>query len=138
LLVGTNSKAIKIGMSVLKGNNSLVGDVNKFLSDFSRNKNISLFGNEALEADQISCNAITDKYAFKGYAQFDKEVYLFKKHFEEKHSIPLDHIYTSKLFYGLFDLLRSGKIPNKAKILAIHSGGLQGNLGFEKKYADFM
>jgi len=35
--------------------------------------------------------------------------------------------------YGLFDMIRSGKIQNK-RVLFVHTGGLQGVKGFEKRY----
>ena len=46
--------------------------------------------------------------------------------FELAHSIPLDPIYTGKLLYGLFDLAQKGFFPRGSRVLAVHSGGLQG------------
>jgi 1-aminocyclopropane-1-carboxylate deaminase len=51
-----------------------------------------------------------------------------------QHSIPLDHIYTAKLFYAVDDLIKRKKIPAGSRTLIIHSGGLQGNIGFEDRY----
>jgi 1-aminocyclopropane-1-carboxylate deaminase len=30
------------------------------------------------------------------------------------------------MMYGIFDAIQTGKIPKDAKVLAIHTGGLQG------------
>ncbi|HVB04034.1 MAG TPA: hypothetical protein VNE41_09995 [Chitinophagaceae bacterium] len=47
--------------------------------------------------------------------------------FYRQHLIPLDFVYTAKLMYGLIKLTREGYFPAGSDILAIHSGGLQGN-----------
>ena len=47
--------------------------------------------------------------------------------FYEKTSIPGDFVYTGKLFYGFEALMNQGYFPGTARILLIHSGGLQGN-----------
>lgn len=93
-----------IGISVLKG----VGDLNT-------NANVNA------------------EYHFGGYAKHTNELLVFKKGFEAQTQIPLDYVYTSKLFYGATDLIRSGSI--EGKILIVHSGGLQGNRGYEDRYA---
>jgi 1-aminocyclopropane-1-carboxylate deaminase/D-cysteine desulfhydrase-like pyridoxal-dependent ACC family enzyme len=49
------------------------------------------------------------------------------KFFEDKHQIPLDRVYTAKMFFAVFDLLNKAQIPPKSRILLIHTGGLQGN-----------
>ena len=46
--------------------------------------------------------------------------------FKLTYNIPLDPVYTAKMMYGIFEGIRSGKIPQTAKVLAIHTGGLQG------------
>ena len=33
------------------------------------------------------------------------------------------------MLYGIFDLIEKGKFPKGSKILAIHTGGLQGIIG---------
>jgi 1-aminocyclopropane-1-carboxylate deaminase len=78
---------------------------------------------------------IISSYHFGGYAKHTQELLDFKKRFEEETTIPLDHVYTSKLFYGVHDLILKGMIPARSKILVIHSGGLQGNKGYEERYA---
>ena len=41
--------------------------------------------------------------------------------------IPSDFVYTAKLFYALNDLVQKKYFTEETRILAIHSGGLQGN-----------
>jgi 1-aminocyclopropane-1-carboxylate deaminase len=46
--------------------------------------------------------------------------------------IPLDIVYTSKLFFAIEQLANAGFFPDSGKVLIIHSGGLQGNISLEK------
>src|SRR5690554_5669563 len=68
---------------------------------------------------------ITD-YHFGGYAKINEELMRFMRSFEQKYSIPLEPIYTGKMFFGIMDLINNGFFPEKSKILVIHTGGLQG------------
>lgn len=72
---------------------------------------------------------IIDEYNFGGYAKIDGELVDFINSFNAAFNIPLDPIYTGKLFYGLFDLIKKGYFRSQTKILAIHTGGLQGISG---------
>jgi 1-aminocyclopropane-1-carboxylate deaminase len=49
-------------------------------------------------------------------------------------SLKTDPIYSGKMFYGLVDQLKNNKIFENKKIIALHSGGLSGIEGFEKRY----
>jgi 1-aminocyclopropane-1-carboxylate deaminase/D-cysteine desulfhydrase-like pyridoxal-dependent ACC family enzyme len=44
-----------------------------------------------------------------------------------KHHVPLDFVYTGKMMYGVYDLLKKGFFENGSRILCLHTGGLQGN-----------
>lgn len=123
-----------IGISVLKGENVLATDVNEQFKKFFPEQMFSVSGNNALEKGKIENSFITNKYCFNGYAKKHEALLAFKNNFEKEFDIPLDHVYTSKLFYAVFDLIENKKINTGAKILIIHSGGLQGNKGFEERY----
>ncbi|MBL7918781.1 MAG: pyridoxal-phosphate dependent enzyme [Bacteroidia bacterium] len=123
-----------IGISVLKGENVLVNDVKEQLQKFFPEKIVSLCGNEEFQKEKIENSFITNNYCFSGYAKKDETLLAFKYRFEKDFNIPLDHIYTTKLFYAVFDLIQKEKLNASAKILVIHSGGLQGNKGFEERY----
>lgn len=49
----------------------------------------------------------------------------------------LDFVYTGKMMYGVFDLMRQEYFPEGSKILAIHTGGLQGNGSLTKGMLTF-
>lgn len=134
LLLSTRSSTRLIGISVLKGANRLPAQVMANLRSMARLPDRAVSGNEALNNDLLSTHAIMDTYAFGGYACFDKRLISFKRNFEIQFGIPLDHIYTVKLFYALHDLVVQDRLFPGARVLAIHSGGLQGNAGFEARY----
>jgi 1-aminocyclopropane-1-carboxylate deaminase len=71
---------------------------------------------------------ITD-YHFGGYAKINKVLIEFINRFKLEHQIPLDPIYTGKMMYGIVDLIKKNHFPKGTKILAIHTGGLQGIAG---------
>lgn len=70
--------------------------------------------------------SITDAYCFGGYAKTSAELFNFIAWFERQYQIPLEHIYTAKMLFGLQDLILKQKITKQMKLLVIHSGGLQG------------
>jgi len=71
---------------------------------------------------------LTD-YHFGGYAKVDSELINFINDFKQKTGIPLDPIYTGKLLFGILDLVGKDRFPPMTRILAIHTGGLQGIAG---------
>ena len=75
---------------------------------------------------------ITD-YHFGGYAKINESLISFINNFKEDYGIPLDPIYTGKMMYGIFDMMDKNIFPDNAKILAIHTGGLQGIEGMNVK-----
>ncbi|CAZ95023.1 1-aminocyclopropane-1-carboxylate deaminase/D-cysteine desulfhydrase [Zobellia galactanivorans] len=74
---------------------------------------------------------ITD-YHFGGYAKLTEALVQFINDFNLKTQIPLDPVYTGKMVYGILDLVKNGYFPPKTKILAIHTGGLQGIAGMNQ------
>jgi 1-aminocyclopropane-1-carboxylate deaminase len=73
-------------------------------------------------------------YHFGGYAKHDQTLLEFKQQFEKEHKLALDYVYTAKLFYAVYDLINKSLIEPNKKILIVHSGGLQGNQGYEERY----
>ncbi|MBP0903232.1 1-aminocyclopropane-1-carboxylate deaminase/D-cysteine desulfhydrase [Mariniflexile gromovii] len=66
------------------------------------------------------------EYHFGGYAKINTELVAFINQFKKQYHIPLDPVYTGKMMFGIFDLIEKGYFPKGTKILAIHTGGLQG------------
>ena len=68
-------------------------------------------------------------YHFGGYGKVTKDLIEFVNTFKMETKIPLDPIYTAKMMFGVMDLIAKDFFPENTKILAIHTGGLQGILG---------
>ncbi|WP_250434595.1 1-aminocyclopropane-1-carboxylate deaminase/D-cysteine desulfhydrase [Hanstruepera flava] len=82
-------------------------------------------------ANKSNWELITD-YHFDGYAKINTELISFINAFKSQNNMPLDPIYTGKMLFGVFDLMKKGYFSKDAKILAIHTGGLQGIDGMNK------
>ena len=102
-----------------------------------------ILGFPALKGDFLKediCN-FTDRknwelsgdYHFGGYARVNKELVEFINEFKATTGIPLDPVYTGKMIFGILDLVKNGSFNPGTSILAVHSGGLQGINGMNKK-----
>ena len=72
-------------------------------------------------------------YHFEGYGKINNELVAFINTFYKQTKIPLDSIYTGKMLFGVFDLIKKGLFSVNSKILVIHTGGIQGNQGMNIK-----
>ncbi len=100
------------------GFSSLKGDfLQKDIAKFANQKNWT-----------INC-----KYHFGGYGKVTNELIEFMNSFYIQYGIPLDPIYTGKMMFGILDLIQKDFFPPNSKILAIHTGGLQGIAGMNLK-----
>ena len=95
-----------IGFPALKGN-FLQNEIKKYVL---RNDNWSLNTN----------------YHFGGFAKISEELVTFINNFKSETNIPLDPVYTGKMLFGIVDLIKKDYFKKGTKILAIHTGGLQG------------
>ena len=100
-----------IGFPALKGD-FLIEDICKFATN----------GEWNLQMD----------YHFGGYGKVSVELINFINDFKKETQIPLDPIYTGKMMFGILDMVKKDKFERDAKILAIHTGGLQGIVGMNK------
>ncbi|BAY32382.1 1-aminocyclopropane-1-carboxylate deaminase [Nostoc carneum NIES-2107] len=111
-----------IGFPVLKNGEFLAEEIESFLKNY-RASGVPTTKN-AIASWELVCN-----YHMGGYAKVNDGLLLFAQQFTQEHGIPLDYVYTAKLFYGVMDLLKQGFFPPGTRLLLIHTGGLQGNLG---------
>ncbi len=65
-------------------------------------------------------------YHFGGFAKTNVELLKFIARFENHTQIPLDPIYTGKMLYALYDLIQKRRFQPQQRIIALHTGGLQG------------
>lgn len=71
-------------------------------------------------------------YEFGGYGKITSELVQFLNTFYEQTGIPLDPVYTGKMMFGILDMIARKEFPDDAKILVIHTGGLQGIKGMNQ------
>lgn len=76
---------------------------------------------------------INYNYHFGGFAKYNNELIDFIKLFRNSQKIELDFIYTAKMMYGIYDLIKNNYFKTGSKIIAIHTGGLQGNRSVSDK-----
>ena len=112
-----------IGFSALKGD-FLKKEVEQLLKNFGA----AHFKNWSINTD----------YHFGGYAKFNQELVDFINTFKQKHQIQLDPIYTGKMLFGIYDLIKKGYFKKGSTILAVHTGGLQGIEGFNQRFGNLL
>ncbi|MEL6988170.1 MAG: pyridoxal-phosphate dependent enzyme [Bacteroidota bacterium] len=64
-------------------------------------------------------------YHFGGYAKKNDELMEFINGFTLETGIPIEYVYTGKLFYGVMDLVKQGYFKEGSRVLVYHSGGLR-------------
>lgn len=115
IINGINNKSKVIGIAVLKNASFLIDEVKRLSCSVNSNWEILL------------------NYHFGGYAKFNSELVDFIKTFNEKFNIQLEPIYTGKMIYAIYDLARNDFFKPGSKIVAYHSGGLQGLEGLRQR-----
>jgi 1-aminocyclopropane-1-carboxylate deaminase len=120
IISGMDGKNYVLGFPVLKDGGFLNETIAHLISSYSATS----FNNW-----QLILN-----YHFGGYARFNPTLVSFINQFIKSHQIPLDPVYSGKLLFGIYDLAKSGFFKKGDKILAIHTGGLQGIAGFNQRH----
>ena len=98
-----------LGFSVLKGAANLDGIVSTLVNDPAQ-RNWS----------------INHDYHCGGYAKCPDYLKHFILEVEANNDIKLDPVYTAKMIFGIDQLLKEGRLDSNQKIIALHTGGLQG------------
>jgi 1-aminocyclopropane-1-carboxylate deaminase/D-cysteine desulfhydrase-like pyridoxal-dependent ACC family enzyme len=119
LIIALDGEAHVLGFSVLKDGKFLIKGIEKLVFQSSGNN----YDNWNINLD----------YPFGGYAKINLKLIQFIESFEIINKIPIEPIYTGKLFYGIYELIRTGYFKKGKTILAIHTGGLQGLAGMKPR-----
>ena len=122
LIIAAEINQTIIGISSMKGNNSLEADIIKLLP---QHKQRAVF-------------TILHDYHFGGYAKHPASLLAFMNETWKQFQLPLDIIYTGKLFFAVMDLVTKSYFPQQGRLLMIHSGGLQGNRSLQKNELSFL
>lgn len=65
-----------------------------------------------------------------GFAKSSLELENFILKFYEEEDIILEPVYTGKMMFGIYDLIKQGYFISNSIIIAIHTGGIQGIYGY--------
>ena len=106
-----------IGIQVLKADD--------FISPYVLSKN---------GKDNFDKFEVFNEFHGGGYAKKDQDIIKFMQYFNDEFNIRLDPVYTAKQFYGMFELMKRKYFPKGSVIVLVHSGGMIGLKGFEKRY----
>jgi 1-aminocyclopropane-1-carboxylate deaminase len=120
LLTGMAGQGQVVGVAALKGGEFLRTNINQ-LTQAATGRT---YPNYDLRTD----------YHLGGYAHFSPELLRFIQEFEASYGVLLDPIYTGKLLYAIFDLLRQDYFAANSTVVVIHTGGLQGWTGFRQRF----
>ena len=116
IVTALNNRSHTLGFSVLKGADFLINDINYHIKNYSK---------ELMDKWSVNLD-----YHFGGFAKTTDELFDFIRLFKQDYAIQLDPVYTGKMFFGVFDLIKKNHFKAGEKILVIHTGGLQGLRGF--------
>ena len=72
--------------------------------------------------------SMINDYHFGGFAKNTEELILFAQDFSVATKIPVEPVYTAKMFYGIFDLVKKGFFKPGSVLVAIHTGGIHNYL----------
>jgi 1-aminocyclopropane-1-carboxylate deaminase len=113
-----------IGIPVLKNEGSIENEINALLLD----KN-GLSYDYDYNNDKKNSYSYTLMHQFHqgGYAKTNPAMIDFMNKLWDTEKIPTDIVYTSKLLFGVEQLIQENYFEKDTSILVIHSGGLQGN-----------
>jgi len=99
-----------IGIPVLKNEGSIENEINALLLDKNSNS-----------------YTLLHQFHQGGYAKTNPTMIDFMNKLWDAEKIPTDIVYTSKLLFGVEQLIKENFFDKDASVLVIHSGGLQGN-----------
>jgi 1-aminocyclopropane-1-carboxylate deaminase len=116
LVAGLRPTQTALGFSVLKGGAFLNQEIESLLADYQ------VFMNQKIENKNYQ---ILTEYHFGGYAKKTPELEIFIQNFENTYQIPLEWIYSGKMFYGIFALIEQGFFARGSTLVALHTGGIR-------------
>ena len=100
-----------LGIPVLKGLTDIHERIQFLTGNTSNTENLTILSN----------------YHFGGYAKKNDALIHFMNRCRHQFELPLDFVYTAKMFFGVMDSIEHDFFPSGSKILCLHTGGLQGN-----------
>lgn len=119
-LVAALPNSTVVGVAVLKGADFLRDELNTYLLQAGQRDR----KNWLLECE----------YHGGGYARFDSRLAQFVSNVSARLEVPLEPVYSGKLFKALYEKLQKKAFPRGSNITLIHTGGMQGLRGMQQRF----
>ncbi|WP_198263780.1 1-aminocyclopropane-1-carboxylate deaminase/D-cysteine desulfhydrase [sulfur-oxidizing endosymbiont of Gigantopelta aegis] len=118
-----------LGFPAMKGGQFLEAVIKDLLSQQVQADNtLNNIPNNTTNNNTIAWQLLYD-WSFGGFAKMNKDLALFIQDFELNYPLELDPIYTAKMMYAIVSLAEMDFFPQGSRIIAVHTGGLQGRRG---------
>ncbi|MCU4675052.1 pyridoxal-phosphate dependent enzyme [Catenovulum sp. 2E275] len=114
-------KQIAIGVAALANSGYLVSEIDTILEQSQKIAGIKPYWE------------LWQDNHFGGFGKTSPELLKFIEEFYFRYQIILDPIYTGKMMFALFSAIDEGRMPENSKVIALHTGGLQGWRGFTQR-----
>lgn len=116
IVAGMQGNGEIIGIAAVQNADYLRTDVQQLLAlaAYPSHQNFNIFHN----------------FTHGGFAKTTPDLLNFCTEFSAETLVPVEPVYTGKMFFALHQLCLAGEFKPGEKIVAIHTGGLQGNRGF--------
>ncbi|WP_428982841.1 1-aminocyclopropane-1-carboxylate deaminase/D-cysteine desulfhydrase [Paraglaciecola aquimarina] len=82
--------------------------------------------NELLPTNNHANYLVNHDYHFGGYAKKTVELVDYCEKFFQQNKIAIEPVYSGKLFFAIQQLIAQNYFPTESRILALHTGGIQG------------
>lgn len=111
ILMASKPEQTVVSLPVLKGMTDNKNSIKQLTGQESEFKNLLILNN----------------YHFGGYVKKTDQLIAFMNQCWLNYGLPLDFVYTAKMFFGIIDCIKNDTFTKGSRILCLHTGGLQGN-----------
>lgn len=115
LVAGLENRTQVLGVAVLKGGAFIADQVRGHLRDIG--------------AEHCTAWRIELDHHCGGYARMPEPLRHFVAQFGERTGIGIEPVYSGKMLYAIHQLIERGEFARGTRILAVHTGGMQGVRG---------
>ncbi|MFZ6871724.1 1-aminocyclopropane-1-carboxylate deaminase/D-cysteine desulfhydrase [Undibacterium sp. Di27W] len=116
LLAGLQGRSKVLGIAAISQGDYLRAEISRLLT-------------QAGYPDHQNYELLTE-FHHGGYGKAPPELQAFCQQFQQETEIALEPVYTGKMLFALRQLWHDGCLAQNARVIAIHTGGLQGARGF--------
>ena len=130
VVAGLNNRSHVLGIAVLKGGAFIARQVQEHLREIGAGQCTEGLGAEgqSTEEQNKAWRIDLDHHA-GGYARASASLRRFVAQFAAQTGIGVEPVYSGKMLYAIHQLIERGEFARGTRILAVHTGGMQGARG---------